>query len=137
MISIKVERIKIKRKLPTSPNVSKNIRGKIMNKAEFERLAYDRYIGVATQVKVKHSIDLVIRMIGEDSVRRGIFVSKMLAYINNMAKNNHHEFTDCDVTISEDNRGIYIESWDKGHVINMTFALMSFAESFDMAITTH
>ena len=22
-----------------------------------------------------------------------------------------------------DNRGIYIESWEKGHVINMTFAL--------------
>ncbi|YP_010843864.1 hypothetical protein PP427_gp008 [Salmonella phage KM16] len=108
-----------------------------MNKTEFERLAYDRYVGVANQVKVKHFIDLVIRMNNEDSVRRGIFVSKMLDYINDMAKNIHHEFTDCDVAVTEDNRGIYIESWDKGHVINMTFALMSFAESLDITITTH
>ena len=119
------------------PNANKNIREKIMNKTEFERLAYDRYVGVVTQIKVKYSIDLIIRMNGEDSIRRGIFVSKMLGYINDMAKNNHHEFTDCDVTVSEDNRGIYIESWDKGHVINMTFALMDFAESLDMTITTH
>ena len=109
----------------------------MMSKAEFERLAYDRYVGVVTQVKVKYSIDLIIRMNGEDSIRRGIFASKMLSYINAMRNNNHHEFTYCDVTVTEDNRGIYIESWEKGHVINMTFALMDFAESLDMTITTH
>ena len=96
-----------------------------------------RLFGIVTQVKVKYSIDLVIRMNGEDSVRRGIFVSKMLSYIDVMAKNNHHEFVESDVTVSEDNCGVYIESWNEGHVINMTLALMDFAESLDMTITTH
>lgn len=137
MISIRVALIKIKNASRMTPNVSKSIKEKIMNKTEFERLAYDRYVDVVNQVKVKHFIDLVIRMNNEDSVRRGIFVSKMLGYIDVMAKNNHHEFVESSVTVSESNCGVYIESWDKGHVINMTLALMDFAESLDMVITTH
>lgn len=142
MILTKVALTKTRSAPLLNHNASRNIKVKIMNdkdviRAEREREsnAYREYMDVSAQIRTEHSLELTIRMDNEDSVKRGLFAVAILEYYSQMSENNHREFVGTLLEISYDNRGIYLMSTDKGHVINMFYALRNFGQTKGFTIT--
>lgn len=101
----------------------------IRSEREREARAYHEFIDLSRAVQTRHILELTIRMDNEDSVKRGVFACALIAYYKLMCNNNHREFVNTEMDISEDNRSIKLVSHDKGHCINMGYALKNFAQS--------
>lgn len=101
----------------------------IQGEREREARAYHEFISLAQAVTTRHTLNLIIFMDGEDSIKRWRFIQDVKEYYNIMYKNNHREFTGSEIEISYDNRSITVTSPDKGHCINMGYALRDFAKT--------
>lgn len=107
----------------------------IIAKREREADAFHEFMDVGAQIHTEHSLELTIRMNNEDTVKRGLFAHAVLEYYALMSGNNHKEFVETLLEISYDNRGIYLMSTDKGHLINMFYALRNFAQERGFTLT--